>query len=181
EFCDGPTHHIASREFELLGAASESPHILKVHCLHEVPYTAAVERLLGGYGMVNINKRKWKRLQAYPCPKVAMLVMERCDMSLKDFVLQKISEGQAAFAGRQVLEALAHLHRLRIIHRDVKPGNILVTDAGARVVLADFGLATYLPNGSDILKERFACGTAGFLAPECKGRLAIFSAKSDMF
>ena len=35
EFCDGPTHHIASREFELLGAASESPHILKVHCLHE--------------------------------------------------------------------------------------------------------------------------------------------------
>lgn len=56
-----------------------------------------------------------------------------------------------------------------------------MTDAGARVVLADFGLATYLPNDSDILKERFACGTAGFLAPECKGRLAIFSAKSDMF
>lgn len=47
---------------------------------------------------------------------------------------------QAARAGLQVLSALRAAHALGIMHRDVKPGNVL-TDADGRAILADFGIA----------------------------------------
>src|SRR5262249_20104993 len=53
----------------------------------------------------------------------------------------------AARVALQVAQALVHVHRNNIIHRDVKPANVLV-EAGGRVVLADFGLAIPSSSGS---------------------------------
>lgn len=55
----------------------------------------------------------------------------------------KLLEVEAAVIIRQILIALRFLHRRNIVHRDIKPDNILMTSlaAGCRVVLTDFGAA----------------------------------------
>jgi len=61
---------------------------------------------------------------------------------------------------------LAHAHRMGVIHRDVKPGNILRSDDGA-VKLADFGIAKALVGQtSQITQAGSVLGTAAYLAPE---------------
>ncbi len=61
---------------------------------------------------------------------------------------------------------LAHAHRMGVVHRDVKPGNILRSDDGA-VKLADFGIAKAMAGQtSQITQVGSVLGTAAYLAPE---------------
>jgi serine/threonine protein kinase len=61
---------------------------------------------------------------------------------------------------------LAHAHRMGVVHRDVKPGNILRADEGA-VKLADFGIAKAMSaQTSQITQAGSVLGTAAYLAPE---------------
>ena len=61
---------------------------------------------------------------------------------------------------------LAHAHRMGVVHRDVKPGNILRSDDGA-VKLADFGIAKAMAEPtSQITQVGSVLGTAAYLAPE---------------
>jgi eukaryotic-like serine/threonine-protein kinase len=61
---------------------------------------------------------------------------------------------------------LAHAHRMGVVHRDVKPGNILCSDDGA-VKLADFGIAKAMSaQTSQITQAGSVLGTAAYLAPE---------------
>jgi serine/threonine-protein kinase len=61
---------------------------------------------------------------------------------------------------------LAHAHRMGVVHRDVKPGNIMRSDEGA-VKLADFGIAKAMAGDmSQITQAGSVLGTAAYLAPE---------------
>src|SRR5882757_6246618 len=62
--------------------------------------------------------------------------------------VKKLSLEAARFYVAEILLALEKLHRVGIVHRDVKPENILIGDDG-HIVLADFGLAKALGNISD--------------------------------
>jgi tetratricopeptide (TPR) repeat protein len=62
---------------------------------------------------------------------------------------------------RQLAEGLATLHDAGMVHRDVKPSNVLVSDEG-RVVIVDFGLVSESPNSA----EPAALGTPAYMAPE---------------
>ena len=67
--------------------------------------------------------------------------------------------------GVSVCAALEAAHERNIIHRDIKPGNILLTKEG-RVMITDFGIAKVLGEGGDLTSENIMMGTAKYLAPE---------------
>ncbi len=69
---------------------------------------------------------------------------------------------EAARMAREVALALAHAHRMGVIHRDVKPGNLLVEGSG-RVLLTDFGLA--VPDGTGGSRWSLS-GTPEYASPE---------------
>jgi serine/threonine protein kinase len=79
-----------------------------------------------------------------------------------------------AFSG--VLSALAYLHDLGIVHRDVKPENILV-DRQGHAVLVDYDLATSLEAGGETFT---AAGTVAYLSPE-QARGEPATAASDLY
>lgn len=72
---------------------------------------------------------------------------------------------RVARLGAEVAEALAHAHAAGIIHRDVKPGNVLVEDSG-HVRLADFGIARLTESTTGHTRTGTVVGSPVYLAPE---------------
>jgi tRNA A-37 threonylcarbamoyl transferase component Bud32 len=83
---------------------------------------------------------------------------------------------------RQVLSGLAHAHELGIVHRDVKPANVMIsekTGLGEQVQLLDFGLAR-LTEGASKLTAGIVIGTPNYMAPEqCRGE--AIDARADLY
>ncbi len=72
----------------------------------------------------------------------------------------------------KLCDVLDYMHRNRILHMDIKPDNIMITNAGDEVVLIDFGRASYMDYGKDYVTVQFGgesaeeYGTVGYAAPE---------------
>jgi serine/threonine protein kinase len=78
---------------------------------------------------------------------------------------------------QQVGRGLEYLHQQGLVHRDVKPGNILISNEGA-VLLTDFGLT--VPSGTTTLMETYIAGTPNYLSPE-QARGSTVAPSSDVF
>jgi len=93
------------------------------------------------------------------------VVMEFIDGgSLTDIIaVVRMTEPQIANICREILKALAYIHKLNRIHRDIKSDNILLTKAGA-VKLADFGYCAQLTEAAT--KRNSVVGTPYWMAPE---------------
>jgi TolB-like protein len=72
----------------------------------------------------------------------------------------------------KVAHAVEYAHSRGVLHRDLKPGNILLNDRGEPLV-SDFGLAKLLDGNNDLTRSLTTFGTAGFIAPEQAGDAAV--------
>src|SRR5689334_10657056 len=79
----------------------------------------------------------------------------RKDGPVRGMALEALAEGLA--------EALAAIHAAGVVHRDLKPGNVML-DAGQPVII-DFGIA-HIPDSTRLTKTGLVMGTPGYLAPE---------------
>ncbi|MCU0664685.1 MAG: protein kinase [Myxococcota bacterium] len=82
-----------------------------------------------------------------------------------------VAIGRTLHITKQLLAALAHAHKQGIIHRDIKPGNVMLSEAtgmGDHVRIFDFGLAMLLAAKSDseVSDANYALGTPAFMSPE---------------
>jgi serine/threonine protein kinase len=66
----------------------------------------------------------------------------------------------------QACRGLEYAHRNGLVHRDVKPGNLLLSEADGTIKLADFGIAKIASDESSITQVGSVLGTAAYLAPE---------------
>ncbi len=89
-----------------------------------------------------------------------------------------LTSSEAARIGAQVSSALAAAHKMRIVHRDVKPGNILITEDGSAMI-SDFGISHALGDAT-ITATGMIHGTPAYLAPEVARGLPT-SFASDVF
>jgi hypothetical protein len=78
---------------------------------------------------------------------------------------RRFEPAEATRIVRSAAEGLGHAHRRGIIHRDVKPGNIMLTNDG-QVKVSDFGLARDVLQGRDIVGPGHSLGTPRYMAPE---------------
>ncbi|CAM2949257.1 serine/threonine-protein kinase [Skermania piniformis] len=107
---------------------------------------------------VALDTEPWLVMEHHPSRSVAQAL--RTVETLPPFEVAQI--------GAQIADALAAAHRADVVHRDIKPGNILVADRGAELGLAkisDFGIAQLsgeLPDDED----GYVTGTVAYLAPE---------------
>src|SRR3989454_2898043 len=80
---------------------------------------------------------------------------------------------------RDVAWALAHAHERGVVHRDVKPDNILLDSATGRAVVSDFGIARVGAGGGTTGPQRVR-GTAEYMSPEQASGLGV-DARSDLY
>jgi serine/threonine protein kinase len=78
---------------------------------------------------------------------------------------QRMDPSTAARIVRDLADALSHAHAMGVVHRDIKPGNVIIDDHG-RPRLIDFGLARRSDLDSDLTRDGVIVGTPAYMSPE---------------
>ena len=133
-----------------IGARLQHPHVISM------------------FDVVIHEERPWLVMEYLPSQSLAAVLSTKGSMEPRD----------AAEMGRQVADGLAAAHMAGVVHRDVKPGNVLIAEDG-RVKLTDFGVSRAVDD-VQLTRTGMIAGTPAFLAPEiARGREP--AAPSDVF
>ena len=114
--------------------------------------------------------------------QVPFIVMEHVDgRLLKDIVAEgPLDPAEAGRIVDGILIALEYSHRAGVVHRDIKPGNVMVTSSG-QVKVMDFGIARAISDSSATIAQTTAIlGTAQYFSPEQASGEAV-DARTDLY
>ena len=114
-------------------------------------------------------------------PSLQYIVMEYIDgISLKDYIEQQrvVRVKEAVHFTTQILRALMHAHSKGIVHRDIKPQNIMLLPNG-RIKVTDFGIARLITSQTSTMTDK-AIGSVHYIAPE-QARGAVTDARADLY
>ncbi|MCI6640256.1 MAG: Stk1 family PASTA domain-containing Ser/Thr kinase [Pygmaiobacter massiliensis] len=113
--------------------------------------------------------------------KVQYIAMEYLDgVTLKDYISQRgiLTWKETLFFIEQVLGALQHAHSKGIVHRDIKPQNIMVLPDG-NVKVMDFGIARFSRSESHTVTDK-AIGSVHYISPE-QAKGDVIDARADVY
>ncbi len=114
-------------------------------------------------------------------PSLQYIVMEYIDgISLKDYIEQQrvVKVKEAVHFTTQILRALMHAHAKGIVHRDIKPQNIMLLPNG-RIKVTDFGIARLANSQTSTITDK-AIGSVHYIAPE-QARGSATDARADLY
>ncbi|KAF4532401.1 hypothetical protein B566_EDAN003853 [Ephemera danica] len=133
---------VADREVDLLRESDEHPNVIRYFCTEK--------------------DRQFR-----------YIALELCAATLEDYVQGRFGQEQIKEVDvlSQATSGLAHLHSLDIVHRDIKPHNVLLSHANnygeVKAMISDFGLCKKLQRGRHSFSHRSGvAGTDGWIAPE---------------
>ncbi len=103
--------------------------------------------------------------------------------SLAAFVARTARSGFDTIAGilEQVADALAYAHASGVVHRDIKPDNILLDRDSGRAMVTDFGIARAAESGARLTQTGIAVGTPAFMSPEQATGEKEVDGRSDVY
>ena len=143
------------------------------------------ERVLSEISLLKIVRHNniIKLYEVMETPQKIYLVMEYCDGGeLFDYIVSKqhLSEKQACVFFQEIIDALTYLHSQNIVHRDVKPENILLESFGKSMTckLIDFGISRTYTLDKLISTP---CGTASYAPPEMHRGEEYYGLLSDVW
>ena len=93
-----------------------------------------------------------------------MAHIEGCELA-SEIVQHPLGISRIVELVTQIAQGLGEATAKAIVHRDVKPANVMVTKTGHAIVM-DFGLAQLVSAGSKLTKEGTSMGTAAYMSPE---------------
>ncbi|HJV15269.1 MAG TPA: protein kinase [Propionibacteriaceae bacterium] len=152
------------------GASAREAEVANQRAMREARLSAQLQHphAVAVFDAVEQDGQLWLVMQFIPSVTLAALLQEA----------GPLEPDEAAKAGAQVASALAAAHALGIVHRDVKPGNILIAEDGSALI-SDFGIARVLGDAT-LTSSGMIHGTPAYLAPEvARGNEANFA--SDVF
>jgi serine/threonine protein kinase len=116
-------------------------------------------------------------------PYLVMELVDGIDLTKLLRTHGKLTVGDTAEIGRQAADALAHAHEKGIVHRDVKPSNLMLTDRGV-VKLLDLGLAVFVSvigRADERITGATMLGTQDYMAPEQWVHPADVTDRADVY
>jgi len=149
--------HFAVKAFTKEGAIISNKNNAKPAMVNEIDIMRALD-----------HENVIKLYEVFETEKSIYLVLELIqgrslqEMLKKQVFKEEAYESKIAMITRQIFEGLTHLAARGVMHRDLKPDNILL-DKNDRIKIVDFGLSTFIDVPEYIFKK---CGTPGYIAPE---------------
>ncbi|MFD8784789.1 protein kinase [Kitasatospora sp. NPDC059599] len=114
------------------------------------------------------GRRPWMATSYVPAPTLGEVVLR----------FGPFGEAGVRALGAALAEALAAIHAAGVVHRDLKPGNVLIARDGPRVI--DFGISRAF-DAVHLTRTGMVCGTPGYIAPERVVSGSVTSGAADVF
>ncbi|WP_328771594.1 serine/threonine-protein kinase [Streptomyces sp. NBC_00286] len=153
ELLDRP---VAVKELRLDTAGAEELEVRRERALREARASARIDHpnVVRVYDVAEEDDRLWIVMELVEAPSLARTVVEHGPLDVRE----------TARIGLALAEALRPVHAAGVLHRDIKPGNVLL-EPGGRVVLTDFGIAA-LQDAQGLTQAGVIVGSPEYIPPE---------------